>query len=250
MSVTGKSALVTGGGSGIGRATAEKLAEGGANVVVADIDVEAAIETTDGIEENGYPGDAIGVETDVSVEDDVRQAISETVDSFGSLDILHNNVAAPQLERGKLHDLSDGVWEKQLDVTFNSVVFGAKHAVPQMLSQGGGVIINTASTSGMRMRKNTSAYGPVKGGVIALTKQLALDYAEDNIRVNAISPVATDTPAFNRFSEEKIRAFVDTIPMGRLGQPEDMANAVRFLASDESSFITGVCLPVDGGYTI
>jgi 3-oxoacyl-[acyl-carrier protein] reductase len=250
MTVAGKSTLVTGGGSGIGRTTAVQLADHGADVAIVDIDVEAAEGTADAIDGADAPGDAIVVEADVAAEGDVRRAIERTVDAFGSIDVLHNNAAAPQRRTGRLHELPDGVWDRQLGVNFKGAVFGAKHAIPRMLEQGGGAIVNTASTSGLRMRRHLSAYGPVKGGLVALTKQLALDYASDGIRVNAVAPVATDTPMFNRRSEEEIREFVDTIPMGRLGTPEDMAAAVRFLASDDSSFVTGVCLPVDGGYTV
>jgi 3-oxoacyl-[acyl-carrier protein] reductase len=249
MSLGTKTAAVTGAGSGMGRATARLFAERGADVAVIDIDGEAAEETVSLIGEDG--GSAIALTADSSEAADVEAFVERTVSAFGGIDVLHNNAGIPQ-ESTPVEDVTEATWDRIQAVNLKSTFLGAKYAVPQMRADGGGVILNTASTAGIRPRTGLSAYCAAKGGVITLTKQLAHELAEDEIRVNAICPVATDTDMLPEFAagDLSVESMRETIPLGRLAEATDIAHAAAFLASDEASMITGTALEVDGGRDI
>jgi 3-oxoacyl-[acyl-carrier protein] reductase len=249
MSLGTKTAAITGAGSGMGRATARLFAERGAEVAVIDIDGEAAEETVSLIGEDG--GSAIAVTADSSEAADVEAFVDRTASAFGGIDVLHNNAGIPQ-ESTPVEDVTEATWDRIQAVNLKSTFLGAKYAVPRMRADGGGVILNTASTAGIRPRTGLSAYCASKGGMITLTKQLAHELAEDEIRVNAICPVATDTDMLPEFAagDLSVESMRETIPLGRLAEATDIAHAAAFLASDEASMITGTALEVDGGRDI
>ncbi|QFU84549.1 SDR family oxidoreductase [Natronorubrum aibiense] len=251
MMLDNKTAVITGAGSGMGRATARLFAERGARVAVVDLDDDAAIETVSNIEDTVSENTAVAITADVSDPADVESFIEQTIEEFGSIDILHNNAGIPQ-ESTPIEDVTEQTWDRIQDVNLKSAFLGAKYAVPHMREQGEGVILNTASTAGIRPRTGLSAYAASKGGMITLTKQLAHELAEDGIRVNAICPVATDTDMLPEFAGNNLSvdSMAKTIPLGRLAKPEDTASAAAFLASDEASMVTGTVLEVDGGRDI
>jgi NAD(P)-dependent dehydrogenase (short-subunit alcohol dehydrogenase family) len=245
-----KVALITGGGSGIGRATVILFAREGAKVVVADIDPAAGEDTVRLIRARG--GVAMAVKTDVTIEDDVRLAVETAMQSYGALHILFNNagIAGPY----GVADVSAETWKRVMDVNAMGTFFGFKHGVPAIQKSGGGAIINTSSTAGLAGSVGSPVYSAAKGAIVNLTKSMALLLAKSNIRVNCVCPGPVDTPLNLSFfaampNPEAARAsFIGGIPMGRIGKPEEVAAAVLFLASDDASYITGVPLPVDGGH--
>lgn len=245
MRLTNKIAVITGAGSGIGRASAYLFAREGAKVVAADISDASGEETEATIKSSG--GEAIFVHTDVAAASDVENLVKVTINTFRRIDILFNNAGIDQ-PLTKVEDIDESLWDKIYDVNVKGIFLAVKYAVPQMKKAGGGVIINTASMSGVRPRIKICAYSSSKGAVIVLTKGLALELASSNIRVNCINPVGTDTPLLRRtLGEEDMRAMISTIPLGRLARPEEIAYAALYLASDESSMVTGTCIDVNGG---
>ena len=249
MRLANKVAVITGAGSGMGRASAILFAKEGAKVVVADINDSGGEETVSMIKSGG--GEAIFVHTDVSRADEVKQLIKKTIDTFGKLDILFNNAGVPQ-KPTSIYALEEADWDKIYGVNVKGIFLGAKYAVPEMRKRGGGVIINTASVAAIAIRTHQAAYVSSKGAAIALTKTLALELARYNIRVNCITPAGADTPMLNAFMPEGMdlekarKGVIEGIPLGRLVQPEDVAHAALFLASDEASMVSGVTLGVDG----
>lgn len=252
MRLKDRVALITGAGSGIGRATALTFAREGARVACADIDGAAAEATARAIGQAG--GQALAVAGDVAEAKDVQAMVERTVAAWRRLDVLFNNAGIPQRPT-PIEEFDDGLYEKLVAVNLRGVYLGCKHAVPVMKRQGSGVIVNTASTAAIRPRGGLNIYCATKGAVIALTAALALELAPFKIRVAAIAPVVTDTPMLPGFmaapdSPEIRKALVATVPLGRLATPEDIANGVLFLASDEGAMLTGSVLPVDGGRCI
>ena len=247
MRLEGKTALVTGAGSGIGKCIAETYAREGARVAVVDVDGEAAKTAARGIGNN-----AIALRCDVTNKDDVVRAVEETVAAFGALDILVNNAGATHVNKPML-EIEEDEFDRIYAVNVKGVFFGCQAVVPLFRLRGGGVIINIGSTAGLRPRPGLSAYNATKGAVHILTKTLAVELAPDHIRVCAIAPVATDTPLLPSFlgpAPGQREKFVATVPLGRLAQPQDIANAALFLASADAQFVTGNIVEVDGGRTI
>jgi NAD(P)-dependent dehydrogenase (short-subunit alcohol dehydrogenase family) len=248
----GKSALVTGGASGIGRATALAFARDGARVAVADILEEAAQSTVAEIEAMG--GQALAIACDVTDDDAVKAMIAATVDAYGSLDCAFNNagIAPYQVNAGgqKIADVAPEAWRRLIDVNLTGVWLCLRHEVAQMRAQGsGGVIINTASILGLVGSATSSAYGAAKHGVVGLTKTAAADHAEDNIRVNAVCPGYIETPMTEETMRRRGGRILARVPMARMGKAGEIAEAVVWLCSPKASFVTGVSWAVDGGYT-
>ena len=248
----GKSALVTGGASGIGRATALAFAREGARVAVADILEDAAQNTVSEIEAMG--GQALAIACDVTDDDAVKAMIARAVDAFGSLDCAFNNagIAPYQVNAGgqKIADVAPEAWRRVIDVNLTGVWLCLRHEVAQMRAQGsGGVIINTASILGLVGTATSSAYVAAKHGVVGLTKVAAADHAEDNIRVNAVCPGYIETPMTEETMRRRGERILARVPMARMGKAGEIAEAVVWLCSPKASFVTGVSWAVDGGYT-
>jgi 3-oxoacyl-[acyl-carrier protein] reductase len=247
MRLEGKSAIVTGGGSGFGAAIVALFAAEGARVVVADINGAAAAEVA-----ARTPG-AIAIACDVTHDEDTRRMIETATGAFGRLDVLVNNAGVSHWNQ-KLTEVSEADFDRVYAVNVKSLYWAARHAVPVMAAQGGGSIVNTASTAGLRPRPGLCWYNGSKGACITITKSMAVELAPLKIRVNALCPVAGETPLLGHFmggdTPENRARFVATVPLGRLSTPEDVARAALWLASDDAAFITGVALEVDGGRCI
>jgi NAD(P)-dependent dehydrogenase (short-subunit alcohol dehydrogenase family) len=248
--LAGRVAIVTGGGSGIGRASALALAREGAAVVVADLSEERAGFVAAEIASAG--GRAHAQPVDVGEEASVVAMVDAAVARFGGLDVLHNNAAATDWSvlggDGELAELELSIWERTLAVNLRGVLLGCKHAIPRLLARGGGAIVNTSSASGSTGDLVRTAYGVSKAGVDGLTRYVATQYGKRGIRCNAIAPGVIETPALRQnVPPEQVALFERHHLTPRLGTPEDVANAVVFLASDDAAFITGQIISVDGG---
>ncbi|MBV9578194.1 MAG: glucose 1-dehydrogenase [Chloroflexi bacterium] len=243
--------VITGAGSGIGKASALAFAAEGACVVVADLDAAAARETCQAIRDAG--GSASEFQADVTDAQQVAAMLRHATETFGRLDVLFNNAGIPQ-SFTPVEESSDDLFERIIAVNVRGVFNGCRAAIPVMKAQGGGVILNTASTAGIRPRPGLAIYNASKAAVISLTKTLALELAPHRIRVVSICPVATETPMLSTFLgpslEEARGRFTATVPWGRLNRPEDLANAAVFLASPEAEMVTGTAFEVDGGRDI
>lgn len=249
MLFEGKVGIVTAAGNGIGRASAIAFAKEGSVVIVSDISEEAGKETVRLIEDLGGKADFIAC--NVAEEEQVQFLIEETVKRYGKLDWAHNNagIGAPSKPIGETNSAD---WDRCIQITQTSLYYCLKHEVNAMVKTGGGAIVNTASTSGLLGSENLATYSAAKWAVNGLTKSVALEYAKHGIRVNSICPGMTLTGAVEQWAKEvpEQAKFVENdIPLGRLGEPEDQANAAVFLCSEKAAYITGINLAVDGGQT-
>ncbi|MEM9682015.1 MAG: SDR family oxidoreductase [Pseudomonadota bacterium] len=247
MRLRDKTAVVTGAASGFGRGIAERFAKEGAKVVLADIAEDAGREAAAGLGTDS----ALFVQADVSQDEDMRGLVGAATERFGRIDIFVNNAGITHARQPML-DVDEATFERIFAVNVKSIYLSAVHAVPIMRSQGGGVVINIASTAGVRPRPGLTWYNGSKGAVITLTKSMALELAPDGIRVCGINPVVGETGLTEMFmgeadTPENRKKYEATIPLGRFSTPRDVANAALYLASDEADLLTGLCLEVDGG---
>lgn len=243
--LAGKSAIITGAGSGIGRGLALAFASQGASVTVFGRSGDSIANTARLITDNG--GRALTIQGDVTSADDHVRAREETLRAFGRIDILHNNAGISPF--GKLIDLSEEEWNEVLAINLNGIFLACKSVIPVMVERGGGVITNTAGTYGLHPQKNKAAYCVSKAGVIMLTRQLALEHGQDNIRVNCISPGSVDTPLAN-ITEEKRDRILALQPIRQISKPNDIAKAALYLASDHARMVTGLNFVIDGGQSL
>jgi NAD(P)-dependent dehydrogenase (short-subunit alcohol dehydrogenase family) len=241
----GKVALVTGGSSGIGKATSLAFARAGANVVIASRRVTEGEQTVHEICERG--GDAIFVKTDVSKASEVEGLMNQTIEFYGRLDYACNN--AGTFVMGRLFELSEEEWDRTINANLKGIWLSLKYQIPIMLQQKGGVIVNMASMSAIIGNPGVSIYSASKGGVVALTQSAAIEYAASGIRINAISPGVISTPMVDDIPTLLLEDIQSKHPIGRLGKPEEIADAVVWLCSDKASFVTGHNMVIDGGYT-
>jgi len=243
----GKVALITGGGSGMGKVASELFAAEGASVVLTDVNDEAGEATATAI------GDAAAyIHADVSKESDAEAMVASTVERFGRLDVLYNNAGIMPLDDGSITDADGSIWDAVFSVNVKGVAFGCKYGIPAMIDSGGGSVINVASfVAWLGAATSQTAYTASKGAVLAMTREIAVEYARQDIRANSLCPGPIATPMLEQLMSDPARRQrrLVHIPMGRLGRAEELAKAALFLASDESSFMTGAQLVVDGGIT-
>jgi 3-oxoacyl-[acyl-carrier protein] reductase len=248
MTLAGKTAIVTGAGSGFGEGIARLFAAEGAKVLVTDIAGQQAHRVADAIRAAG--GEAQACVGDVSQRDDVQRMVDDTLAAYGRLDIVVNNAGVTHPNTSML-EVDEATYDRVFAVNVKSIYWSARCAVPVLRQRGGGSIINIASTAGLRPRPGLTWYNGSKGAVVTISKSMAVELAPDNIRVNAICPVIGETGLTSTFmggDTPELRAkFVATIPLGRMSQPEDIAGAALYLASDRAAFLTGTALEVDGG---
>ena len=247
MRISDKVAIITGAASGIGRTTAILFAKEGGKVVVADQNEAGGDETVDLIRTDG--GQAIFTHVNVTSATDIQGMVKTTIDTYGKLNILVNNAGIAI--RLPVVDLPEEDWDRSIDVNLKGIYLGSKYAIPEMIKNDGGAIVNIASIYGLVGGRTRAAYAASKGGVVNLTRSIALDYALYKIRVNCICPGFVNTPLLKNIlkTQEEYQALADLHPIGRLGEMLEIAHGVLYLASDESSFVTGIALPIDGGYT-
>jgi NAD(P)-dependent dehydrogenase (short-subunit alcohol dehydrogenase family) len=241
----GKVAFITGAGSGIGRATAVAFAAEGARVAILDRTEDALRDTADAIRN----ADVLPIACDVSKPEQVETAVARTVETFGRLDIAFNN-AGVENKPAPVAEIELDEWDRILDINLRGTFVCMKHELAQMVRQGGGVVINTSSGAGVRGVAGGAAYAASKHAIIGLTKSAALDYAKSNIRVNAILPGNIATPMMDRFTGGDIQKAIALEPVGRLGKPEEIADAVLWMSADLGAFVTGASISVDGGWSL
>jgi NAD(P)-dependent dehydrogenase (short-subunit alcohol dehydrogenase family) len=257
LRLDGRVALITGAGSGQGRAAARLFAERGAAIVVAEINEQSGRATAREISDSG--GRAVAVACDVSQAEQVEAAVASAVGEFGRLDVLYNNAGLWYAARGNYRPgitdapsplLEENIWDRTIAVNLKGIYLGCKYAIPRMRETGGGSIVNTSSIAALRVGRGASdAYTAAKGGVIAITRTLAVEHARYGIRCNCIIPGAVRTPLVGELTPEYEEAVRRTIPLGRWAEPEEIARMALFLASEESSWVTGAMFVVDGGFT-
>ena len=247
-----KVVIVTGGGKGIGQASALAFAQEGGQVAIADIDEEAGSATVRQIKEIG--GEAIFLKCNVSKSSDVQQLVKETVLAFGGVDVLYNNAGV--VRYGTVVEMSEDDWDHQININLKASFLTCKYAIPEMIKRGGGTIVNTASAQAFASQKTVAAYAASKGGIVSFTTTVALDHAGDNIRCNCIAPGSIQTPMLDDAAElfgpkdnpaQAITDWGKMHPIGRVGRSEEVAKMVLFLASEDASFCTGGCYRIEGG---
>ncbi|HRO40277.1 MAG TPA: glucose 1-dehydrogenase [Flavobacteriales bacterium] len=241
-----KTVIVTGAGSGIGRAVALKFARGAANVVVADVHEAEGKRTVQQVVEQG--GNACFVMADTSRPADCANTVQQALERFGALHCAVNNAGIGGAGV-KTADYPLERWEREIAVNLSGVFYGMRYQIAAMLEGGGGAIVNIASVLGVTAIPLSAAYIAAKHGVVGLTKAAALEYAQQGIRVNAVGPGYTETPLLAKYDEARLAGVLARHPMGRLARPEEIANMVHWLCTDEASYVTGAYLPADGGYT-
>ncbi len=252
MEFENRVAVVTGAGMGMGKATAVAFAREGASVAVADINSEAGAETVAQIQAEG--GRAIFIDADVAKAADAQHIAIEAVNAFGGIDILVNNAGIQHY--GSVVETTEAEWDAVLGVNLKSIFLCSKYCIPEIQKRGGGAVINVASVQGMASQERVAPYSATKGGAISLTRNMAIDFASSNIRVNCVCPGSIDTPLLRAAAEltddpqGTVREWGDANVLKRIGRPEEVAQVILFLAGDRSSFITGAAYVVDGGLTI
>ena len=244
MRLQNKVAIITGAATGIGRATALLFAREGASVVVADINKKSGVQTVQSIQDAG--GRALFVHTDLAIPSEIEALVEQTITAYGHLNILHSNAFWRVAKSAVEASLED--WQRTIDVTLRAAFLCAKYSIPYLLRGGGGVIVFTASVQGIVAVANDAPYQAAKGGLLALTRSLAIDYSP-SIRVNSILPGPILTPAWNGVNSEDIQKVAEETMLKRMGLPEEVAEVALFLASDASSYMTGSSVIVDGGWT-
>ena len=244
MRLKNKTAIITGGGSGIGLACARTFAREGANVAIFGRRQDRLDRAADAI-----GGQALAVPGDIAKEEDIDRLVEVTIDTFGQIDILVNNAGV--FEFGFLHETDDAMWDKAINVNLRSVFRLTKRVLPKMLERKSGSIVNISSIAGLIGLPGTSAYSASKAALDQFSRVIAMEYAKEGIRSNSVCPGMIETEMTEELRNDKVLAaeILNSYPVGRFGSPQEVANACLFLASDEASFITGVVLPVDGGYT-
>lgn len=242
--IANKVAIITGAARGMGRATAERFAREGAKLVLNDRDQAPLDELVQALKANG--ADVIGVAGDVASEADIKRLMQDTVAAYGGIDILVANAGI--IPEADLASATVDMWDHTMAVDGRGMFLSCKYAAAEMVKAGRGAIVCLSSISAFAGQKGQAVYGPAKFVASGLTKHLAIDLADKGVRVNAVAPGTIDTPAVAGLGKEGIEKVVKLHPLGRMGKPEEVANAILFLASDEASFITGAVLPVDGGY--
>jgi len=251
-SLSGKIAIVTGGASGIGRASCELIAARGAAVAVADLNLDLAKEAADAI--TAAAGRAIAIEVDVRDEAQVARMVADTVAAFGGVDLLDNVVSYNTPEQsgsdGEVHLMDIAIWDRAQEVNLRGPMLAAKYCIPEMLKRGGGAIVNISSTAGILALGAVPAYAASKAGVHSLSQSIATAYGKRNIRCNTVAPGFVDTPTTRNMGDQFFQMTLDNNVLPYLGQPQDIAEATAFLLSDAARYITGQLLPVDGGQTI
>ncbi|MDR7238095.1 SDR family NAD(P)-dependent oxidoreductase [Neobacillus drentensis] len=253
MRLENKVAIITGAGSGQGRASAKLFAKEGAKVIIAEWNEENGKKVEQEINDAGY--EALFIRTNIAEEENVLELVNEVMDRYGKIDILFNNAAIGFSARSKYKmaplletPLED--WNNILGINLNGTYLMSKHILPIMINQKSGNVVNNSSLNGLLGVTGADAYSAAKGGIIALTRVMAVDYGKYNIRVNCICPGAIDTPMISEVLDDpEIAKNYEAGPLGRVGKPEEIANAALFLSSDESSYITGLIMPVDGGWS-
>ena len=244
---TDRVAFITGAASGIGRAAAIAFATEGARVAILDRSTDALRTVEASVKEAG--GEVLAIACDVSSPDQVEDAIKQIVDRFGRLDIAFNN-AGVENKAAPVHEIDLAEWDRIIGINLRGTFLCMKHELAQMVKQGGGVVVNTSSGAGIRGVAGGAAYAASKHAIIGLTRSAALDYAKQNIRVNAVLPGNIETPMMDRFTGGDIQKAIGLEPVGRLGKPEEIAEAVLWMASDLGGFVTGAATVIDGGWSL